>query len=90
MAGVWGWGDVRGGPDRWTCECAARANALAPLHPDLATPSPPAQALRTGVAMRSVEELCQTPEGTLGLVRGLDDAIKSNPALLLQLRSLLK
>ncbi|KFM26391.1 Acetyl-CoA carboxylase [Auxenochlorella protothecoides] len=48
------------------------------------------KALRTGVAMRSVEELCQTPEGTLGLVRGLDDAIKSNPALLLQLRSLLK
>lgn len=52
--------------------------------------STPLQALRTGVAVRSVEELCQTPEGTLGLVRGLSGVIKSNPALLLQLRSLLK
>ncbi|KAK2079983.1 hypothetical protein QBZ16_002378 [Prototheca wickerhamii] len=46
--------------------------------------------LRVNVAMRSVDRLCQTPEGTAGLVKGLDEAIKSNPSLLLCLRSLVK
>lgn len=48
------------------------------------------KSLRVNVAMRSVDRLCQTPEGTAGLVKGLDEAIKSNPSLLLCLRSLVK
>ena len=48
------------------------------------------QALRTGAASRAVLELSSTAEGTEGLVRGLQAALKENPSLLLQLRSLVK
>lgn len=48
------------------------------------------QALRTGAAARAVQELSSTAEGTEGLVRGLQAAVKDNPSLLLYLRSLFK
>lgn len=67
------------------------------LQPRQPTPTPaappsatPAQALRTGAAARAVQELSSTAEGTEGLVRGLQAALKENPSLALQLRSLLK
>ena len=48
------------------------------------------KALRGAAAARVVAELSSTAEGTEGLVRGLQAAVGANPALLLQLRSLLK
>lgn len=44
--------------------------------------------LRTGAAARLVAELSSTAEGTEGLVAGLREAVKANPSLVLQLRSL--
>lgn len=44
--------------------------------------------LRTHAAARAVGELAATAEGTEGLVAGLRDAVRSNPSLVLQLRSL--
>lgn len=48
------------------------------------------QALRTGAAARVVQELASSAEGTEGLVRGLQAALKDNPSLMLYLRSLVK
>ncbi|KAL4426359.1 hypothetical protein ABPG77_004653 [Micractinium sp. CCAP 211/92] len=44
--------------------------------------------LRTRAAARAVGELAATAEGTEGLVAGLREAVRSNPSLVLQLRSL--
>jgi hypothetical protein len=44
--------------------------------------------LRTGAAARLVAELSGTAEGTEGLVAGLREAVRANPSLVLQLRSL--
>lgn len=44
--------------------------------------------LRTRAAARQVTELAGTAEGTEGLVAGLREAVRSNPSLVLQLRSL--
>jgi acetyl-CoA carboxylase / biotin carboxylase 1 len=46
------------------------------------------KALRQRAAAQYVRELSTTSEGTDGLVRGLQDALDSNPSLMLQLRSL--
>lgn len=46
------------------------------------------KALRQRAASRIVQELSTTAEGTEGLVKGLEAAIKENPSLVLQLRSL--
>jgi len=45
--------------------------------------------LRQRTAARAVRELSCTAEGTDGLVKGLEEAVKANPSLVLQLRSLL-
>lgn len=44
--------------------------------------------LRTRAASRLVAQLAGTAEGTEGLVAGLREAVRSNPSLTLQLRSL--
>ena len=44
--------------------------------------------LRTRAAARQVQQLAGTAEGTEGLVAGLREAVRSNPSLVLQLRSL--
>lgn len=44
--------------------------------------------LRTRAASRLVAQLAGTAEGTEGLVAGLREAVRSNPSLVLQLRSL--
>lgn len=44
--------------------------------------------LRTRAAARQVAQLAGTAEGTEGLVAGLREAVRSNPSLVLQLRSL--
>ncbi|KDD75664.1 hypothetical protein H632_c563p3 [Helicosporidium sp. ATCC 50920] len=48
------------------------------------------KALRLQASARTVHQLCRTPEGTEGLVRGLAQCLAANPSLQLQLRSLLK
>jgi acetyl-CoA carboxylase/biotin carboxylase 1 len=44
--------------------------------------------LRQRAAAKAVADLVATTEGTDGLVRGLAEAVNSNPSLVLQLRSL--
>jgi acetyl-CoA carboxylase/biotin carboxylase 1 len=44
--------------------------------------------LRMRAASRAVQALASTAEGTEGLVRGLQEAMRANPSLVLQLRSL--
>lgn len=46
------------------------------------------KALRMRAAARAVQDLSATAEGTEGLVRGLQEAMRDNPSLLLQMRSL--
>lgn len=47
------------------------------------------KSLRQKAAARAVRELTATAEGTDGLVKGLEQAVKANPSLMLQLRSLI-